>query len=283
MRKVGVLGLAAVIAAWMPLSGPENHDAPRVQLRPAAGNSLVYGAAAQRDWEWKGRVDRGDAIEIKGVNGDIRAERSTGDEVEVRARLSGKEDDPSSVKMEVIEHANGVTICAVYPSKDRDQPNECRPGGRGRMSVKNHDVKVEFTVRVPAGVGFIGRTVNGAVDALGIDGDVEAHTVNGGIDISASGLAEATTVNGSITASLGRADWDGTLDFTTVNGSVTLELPADLNCDVSISTVNGHISSDYPLTVTGRFSPRHLKGTIGEGGRTLVVKTVNGSVQLRRA
>ena len=117
----------------------------------------------------------------------------------------------------------------------------------------------------------------------GIEGDVYAHTVNGSIDIYATGLAEAATVNGSITVSMGRADWDGTLDFSTVNGGVTLEMPSDLSTEVSVSTVNGQISSDFPLTVEGRFSPRHLKGTIGGGGRSLVIKTVNGSIQIRRS
>ncbi len=283
MKTVGVIGLLLLLAAWVPLPAQPDRDAAAQRPALAAESPTAYAMAEERDWEWKGRVDRGDAIEIKGVNGAIRAERTSGDEVEVQARLRGRRDDPSTVKMEVIEHANGVTICAVYPSRDRDEPNECRPGGHGRMNVQKNDVQVEFTVRVPAGVNFIGRTVNGDVEALGIQGDVEAHTVNGGVDVSASGLAEATTVNGSITASLGRANWTGTMDFTTVNGSVTLELPADLSCDVSISTVNGHISSDYPLMVEGRISPRHVKGTIGEGGRTLVVKTVNGNVQLRRA
>jgi DUF4097 and DUF4098 domain-containing protein YvlB len=151
------------------------------------------------------------------------------------------------------------------------------------MNVKDNDVQVNFTVYVPDGVAFIGRTVNGDVEALGLDGDVKVYTVNGGIDVSTNGLAEGTTVNGSITVSMDKADWDGTLDFTTVNGSVTLEMPADLSCDVSISTVNGHIASDYPLTVTGKFSPRSVKATIGDGGRKLVVKTVNGSVNLRRS
>ncbi len=217
------------------------------------------------------------------MNGDVHAERARGNEVEVTARRRGKRSDPASVQIVVLEHDDGVTICAVYPSDDRNRPNECQPGGRGRMNVKNNDVQVEFIVRVPAGVGFSGRTVNGDVDAHRIDGDVHAHTVNGGVDISATGLVQATTVNGSITVSMGRADWKGTLDFTTVNGSVTLELPDELNCDVSVSTVNGHISSDFPLTVDGRFSPRHIKGTIGKGGRSLVIKTVNGSVQLRRS
>ncbi len=46
--------------------------------------------------------------------------------------------------------------------------------------------------------------------------------------------------------------------------------------------MNGSIESDFPVTVRGRFSPRHLRGTIGDGGRTLNIKTVNGSVEVRR-
>ncbi len=280
MYRLGMAGLLAAVGA-IALS-----PAPKIAISYDSGSSWLASperaALDQKDWAWKGQVARGKAIEIKGVNGEIHAERSQGNEVEVRAVLSGKKSDPNTVKMEVVEHEDGVTICAVYPSKG-DRPNECRPGGKGRMNVKDNDVQVNFTVRVPTGVNFSGKTVNGEVGIRGVDGDVLAETVNGDIDISAAGLAEATTVNGSITVSMGRADWRGTLDFTTVNGSVTLEMPADLDCDVSVSTVNGHISSDFPLTVEGRFSPRHLKGTIGAGGRTLVIKTVNGSVQIRRS
>lgn len=265
MRRIAVLALALALAAWAPLPGTSR------------------SAPEERDWNWSGRVDRGDAIEIKGINGEISAELARGNEVEVEAHLKGRDDDPDEIEMVVLEHDDGVTICAVYPSDDPDEPNECRPGGGGRMNVRNNDVSVDFTVRVPAGVNFVGRTVNGDVEAFGMEGDVKVHTVNGGVDITTSGLAEAATVNGSITVSMGRADWQGSMDFTTVNGSVTLEFPGDLDCEVSVSTVNGHISSDYPLTVHGRFSPRQVKGTIGDGGRDLKVKTVNGSVQIRRS
>lgn len=279
MYRLGIAGLIAVTVAWLPSEGSAEHA-------PAdAGVGIAAGAASaqDREWQWRGQVEQGNAIEIKGVNGEIEAEPAPGREVEVRARLTGKRSDPDEVEMVVIEHADGVTICALYPSTRRDEPNECLPGARGRNNVKNNDVKVHFTVLVPSGVDFVGRTVNGDVQALGLGGDVRVRTVNGGVDISANGLAEASTVNGSITVTMGRADWDGALDFNTVNGSVTIEMPEDVDADVSISTVNGHISSDYPITVDGRFSPRHLKGTIGNGGRTLVVKTVNGSVQLRRS
>lgn len=282
MYRLGVVGIVALALAWTPLAGPESHPASG-DWTGSTATGMPDPRAQDRDWNWSGRIERGDFIEIKGINGDIIAEHTTGNEVVVEARLHGRRDDPRTVRMEVVEHADGVTICAVYPSKRDDRPNECREGSRGRMNTEKNDVVVDFRVRVPGGVGFIGRNVNGDIDALGIDGDVKAYTVNGGVDVSSTGLVEATTVNGSITASMQRADWNGTLDFTTVNGSVTLEMPDELHCEASISTVNGQISIDYPLTVRGRFSPRHVKGTIGDGGRTLVVKTVNGSVQIRRS
>ena len=46
------------------------------------------------------------------------------------AQRTGRRNDPEDVRLEVVEHAGGVTICAVYPSKDAARPNECRPGAR---------------------------------------------------------------------------------------------------------------------------------------------------------
>jgi hypothetical protein len=51
---------------------------------------------------------------------------------------------------------------------------------------------------------------------------------------------------------------------------------------VSASTVNGALSSDWPMTVRGRFGPRRMNGKIGAGGRELALQTVNGDIELRR-
>ena len=69
--------------------------------------------------------------------------------------------------------------------------------------------------------------------------DVVVRTVNGDVEVSTTGFAEATTVNGSINAVLGAANRSEGLRFTTVNGSVTLEFPEDLDCDLNVQTVNG--------------------------------------------
>ncbi len=237
-------------------------------------------AAEGSSFHWRGHLQSGQLIEIKGVNGGIRAEPAAGADVILDAEKSARRSDPADVRIEVVDNGNGMTICAVYPS--RDGRNECKPGNGGRMNTNDNDVKVEFTVRVPAGVRFTGRTVNGGVDAERLGADVEAHTVNGKIVLSTAGAALAETVNGSISAVLGKGAWEGKRDFRTVNGSIDLALPADVSADLDASTVNGRIESDLPITVHGRFLRRSLHGTLGNGGGELKIGTVNGSITLRR-
>jgi hypothetical protein len=261
---------AATVAMPIAARAHDEHDSSKAPQRTG------------EDFSWSGRVAPGKTIEIKGVNGGIAAEPATGGEVEVVARKSGRRSDPDDVTIEVIEHAGGVTLCAVYPTPRGDRPNQCAPGEGGRMNTKNNDVQVRFTVKVPAGVAFVGRTVNGAIEARGLKADVEAYTVNGSVQLSTRGTARATTVNGSIDAEMGTAAADA-LEFETVNGGITLTVPAGSGAEVSASTVNGDISTDFPLTVRGKFSHRRISGTIGRGGPPLHLTTVNGDIRLRSA
>lgn len=250
----------------------------------------VMGAAALpntatpqgTDFQWSGRIDRGKAIEIKGINGAITARATTGAEVQVTAvKHAGNKGDADDVTFKVVEGSAGVTICVMYPGTE-GKPNECVQGSGGRMSINENDTRVDFTVQVPAGVDFIGKTVNGDVETDRIGGNVHATTVNGDITVAAAGYVRATTVNGSIEASLGRADWQGDLEFSTVNGGIALRLPEGLGAEVTAGTVNGDFETDFPLTVQGKWGPKHVTGTIGSGGRKLSLNTVNGSISLRR-
>jgi DUF4097 and DUF4098 domain-containing protein YvlB len=108
--------------------------------------------------------------------------------------------------------------------------------------------------------------VNGEINGESLQGDAEAHTVNG-----------------SLTVTMGRADWPNEASFKTVNGGITLSLPSVFDADLQAETLNGSIMSDFPITMIGQVSPRRLRGTIGNGGRTLNLSTVNGSIKLLRA
>jgi hypothetical protein len=238
-------------------------------------------ASAQQPFEWRGRVAAGRTVEIKGISGDIKAVAGS-DEVRVLARKSGRQSDTAAVRIQVLEHAQGVTICALYPAPEGRPANECAPGRGGRSETGSNDVQVHFEVQIPQGVNFTARNVSGGVSATGLAGDVEAWTVNGAVDVSTSGLARAASVNGNVAASFGRIDWNGNLEFESVNGSLAVALPGSVSTAVNATTVNGGIASEFPLTIQGRFGPRTVSGTIGSGGRTLTLKTVNGSIEIRR-
>jgi Putative adhesin len=247
-----------------------------------AAGSLLTGSARAEDFHWQGVVAAGGSIEIKGVNGGIDATGSGGSgPVEVTAIKKGRRSNPADVEIKVVEHAGGVTICAVYPSSD-GTPNECVAGSGGRMKVRDNDVNVNFKVKVPAGVRFVGRTVNGGIDAVDLPADAEAYTVNGGVSVKAGGTIRAETVNGGVDASFGRADWTGEIQLKTVNGGIDVTLPGDASADLRAGTVNGDIETDFPITVLGRVSKRKLSGTIGSGGRQLALETVNGGIEIKK-
>jgi Putative adhesin len=262
-RRAVVLPILAVAALEIAAASPAT---------PQAGPSPQ---------SWKGLVLQGSAIEIKGVNGEIRATAAAGSEVEVAAVMKGRRSDPSQVRLDIVQHGDGVTICAMYPSAD-GRPNECAPGDGGRMNVRDNDVVVTFTVRVPPGVRFVGRTVNGDVTAEGLAGPVTVKTVNGDATFSTSAHGSARTVNGSIRGALGSSQWAESLEFQSVNGSITLDLPADASTELAATTVNGAITTDFPIAVAGRVNGRRLNGTIGGGGRKLELQTVNGSITVRK-
>ena len=226
-------------------------------------------AAAQTDFQWHSRLATGQTIEIKGINGDVRATASSSGEVEVTATRSARRSNPADVRIEVVPHAGGVTICAVYPTVPARQPNRCEAGGEGRSNTRDNDTVVHFDVRVPYGIGFVGRTVNGEINAESLQGDAEAHTVNGSVRVATTGLAVASTVNGSVNVTMGRG--------------ITLTLPSIFDAELRAEVLNGSITSDFPVTVTGQVSPRRLRGRIGNGGHELDLSTVNGSIKLLKA
>jgi len=306
---LGVSIALPVTAAAGAVQSPERHDSHSHQAERGDWGwdqwmsvfaDFFMGPEKKEEFRWQGPLASGATLEVKGVNGRIAARPASADKVELTALKHGRRSDPEDVRIVVVEHAGGITLCAVYPAPVGAPPNECAPGEAGRMKVRNNDVAVDFEVQIPAGRDLVARdvngavevnglggslrahTVNGAIRASGVEGNVDARTVNGSVRLDARGTARATTVNGSIVADLGRADWTDRLEFETVNGSVTVALPAGTNADLHVSTTNGRIRNEFDLAQTSRSTRRELRGTIGKGGRELRITTVNGAVRVQR-
>jgi hypothetical protein len=239
------------------------------------------------------------------VNGPVRAVLGTGDEADIVANVR-KNKHGEAIRLQVIEKGGITLVCvASAPGSDRDDDDadddepsnhhgdhhhshrdhsdhetsdadndECSQAGRGRGTL------VELLVQVPKGTKFSGWTVNGAVEAQGLEGEVEAHTQYGAVHIETTGIARASTVNGPIRAKIGAKSWSGTLALESVNGRVEVELPADIGAELKADTVHGSVRV-APKMDAARVEDNHVEGRLGKGGGELRLRTVNGPIDVR--
>ena len=283
----GVL-FALVVAAGLVISNVRvSFGLPWAALR-SMGNfdidpeSDLFGSGREVGdaWEWHGQVKPSQQVWIRNTNGPVAVVQGTGDMLAVTAEKSWRHSQPDAVELVPVTSERGVTICALWVAHER----RCGAAGEYQLhGVRKNDVAVRFTVHLPRGVKVDVSTMNGEVAIEGAAAPVVANTLNGRILVHTSvGPVRANTVNGSIEAAMD-ALTGGDIELGTVNGGVTVVLPSGLNAVVDASTVNGRVETDFSLAVSGRISPRHMRGTIGSGGMTLKLSTVNGSVTIRRA
>jgi len=251
----------------------------------AAPIATAQNRQSDRDaFTWSGRIPDGRWIRVRNLNGGITVDQSTSDRVEVTATKQWRRGDPEAVHFEVQKfgpNGESVVICAIWGTRSTCDENNYET--HGDRSTRNNDVSVDFRVRVPRGVRVGVHAINGGVTVDGVSSEVEATTVNGTVDAGTTGgPINASTVNGSVRVRIGRFTSDEDMSFSTVNGSVSAEFAGDIDADVDLGTVNGRFFTDYPVTVSGRLDPRHLKARIGRGGPRVKLSTVNGNVELRR-
>ena len=147
--------------------------------------------------------------------------------------------------------------------------------GRDRM-------RIAYTLKVPREMELDLTTVNGRIATRGIDGEAEATTVNGSIDVEVTGAneLEAESVNGRVKAKF-LTSFHGA-KFSTVNGGVVAILPQDASFSVDLAQVNGDFEASFPLSINSNPGRRRVSGDVNGGQHELKITTVNGDVELAR-
>jgi Putative adhesin len=253
-----------------------------------AAAAFVAPLQAQSDdgttFRWSGPVAREQFIRLHNMNGDIRIERGTGSQVEVVAERRVERGDARTVKFDLRMRSDGdVVICALWGDDQQCSDEGTRGSYRSGNWGRGDNISVTMRVKVPDGVKVFARSTNGNVGVQGVTAEVDAASTNGDVNVrTTGGPVNARTTNGSVTASLGLLQGSAPMRFTTTNGSVTVYAPPALDADLEMSTTNGDVITDYPLTVSGRIARNSVKGTLGQGGRTIVVRSTNGDVALKR-
>ena len=265
------------------------------------------------------RISGGGWVRINSPNGFIKVTEGTGDQVEVQAEKDVRRGSLEDVGFVVRRSAGALTVCAVY-----DDDDECNEDGSYRQAKrssgwwKEHQVMVNFTVRIPPGARILARTGNGDVSIIGggaevvaasgnglvevsgPSGEVEASSGNGRVTVNdANGPVEAssgngdirvttllgpvtaTSGNGDIDVSMARLDGSPDMEFSTGNGRITVVVPEGFGAEFQSSTGNGQVTVDLPLQIRGKLNHARVRGTIGNGGGRLVLNSGNGDLVVK--
>jgi DUF4097 and DUF4098 domain-containing protein YvlB len=228
--------------------------------------------------------------------------------IEKRARNKAEAD---TIDVHAEQNGNHVRVEAKVPEHDRvfgfawhasrsarlivsapASSNIVAKSGDGSIDIE----RITGRVDLRSGDGTIrGNSLHGDLRAHTGDGAIKLDDVNGALDvdtgdgsISASGTftsVHARSGDGGVTihaatGSAAAADWD----IVTGDGSVTLELPDGFSGELDAHTGDGGIRlRDVTVSnATGEMSKHTVRGTLGAGGKTVRLRTGDGSITLRR-
>jgi len=229
-------------------------------------------------------------VELRLVQGSIHLVKNSGKELIIEA-ASGNRTAAAPVQkdgMRKISSGGGFDI-TVKEAGNKVQINPGLP-----LSITN------ITLHVPDNGSFKLSTVNaGDIKVDQISGEFEVTNVNGRIFLNkVSGSAVANTTNGEINAIFNQVTPDAPMAFSTLNGKIDISFPASFKANIKAKSDQGDILSDFeigflkdePKVVrtnekgyTRIEATRWVTGTLNGGGPEVMMKTVNGSIFIRKA
>ncbi|MFC1762864.1 DUF4097 domain-containing protein [Planctomycetota bacterium] len=182
------------------------------------------------------------SITLEHLIGNITAETSSGS-VRARDLAGGDVDCHTSSGSVSLVHGSNLGTCELATSSG---------------SVKAEQVAAAQSVHL--------STSSGSVKGIQITSPrVSAHTSSGGVTVD---LTPATPADVDVKA-------------TSSSGSVAVTLPPSFAGSIEMGTHSGSVQCDHPVTIQGKFSKKHIYGTIGEGDGQLIAKTNSGSVRVK--
>ena len=325
-RSIALLVAAVLLAAPAPGSAQtSSQDVERAREQARAAREKAKEQLRQqreREREMRdaaGSLDTVVAFDARGTvivncpDGDVVVTGGSANEVRVRARTeSGAIRFTSNGSRAILEPAAGrrcddgryeVTVPAgARVSASSWSGSVLLRGVRGDAEV--HSQSADVDVR-DAGARLDIETLSGDVTVQGVASDASIRTVNGDVSLSgARGDVEVQSVSGDLTlrdidtrqvrtqttsgdvSFAGQIQGDGRYEFNTHSGDIRLVLPPDVGAQLSVSTFNGSIDSDFPITLRagehgiGAAQAKRLNFSLGQGSARIVAETFSGEITL---
>ncbi|MDP9191722.1 MAG: DUF4097 domain-containing protein [Acidobacteriota bacterium] len=266
-RSLYLLSIVAVaMAGTISCGRAEGNTSRRGRAESTVTINRTWPAASVRE------------LRVFEVDGSISVEAAQTSEISLVATASGDLEIKKGVENDGLFETtlDGDTLRIGRKEHRR------RKGFNIRFLFDHSERKIDYVLRVPPTLTLEVMTVNGRIVTRGVEGETQATTVNGKIDIETAGLNElrATTVNGRVRAKFTR-DFQGAR-FKTVNGGVEAFFPENASFAVDLSQVNGDFEASFPLSIHSNPGSRRVSGEVNGGRHDLKIVTVNGDVELAK-
>ena len=231
-------------------------------------------------------------LDVSLVTGSIKVIGYEGKDVVIEVKGEGHKKDDGDNQMDGMHRISGGDNLEVT-AKEKNNKVTVSSGLPNKM--------VSLTIKVPQGASNIKlETVNdGMISVSNVSGDLEVTNVNGAINMDGiSGSVVANTVNGMLKVSFKSVDAKSAMAFSTLNGDVNVTFPAGIRANFKLKTDQGSIYTDFDMT-TDPSTPKVTKtakdgmyrlamdewvyGKVGGGGPEVMMKTMNGSIYIKKA
>jgi DUF4097 and DUF4098 domain-containing protein YvlB len=125
------------------------------------------------------------------------------------------------------------------------------------------------------------ETVSGRIESERAN-NLRARSISGSIRFASTGKTlDINSTSGRIHGEILGLDPGGSVEIDTVSGAVDLEVFSGFDADLSLRSVSGSVSCDFPVQIREQ-KRNKLEGTVGDGTVPFEVKTVSGRISLRR-
>jgi len=269
-----LLAVAAASAVAQDKSNKTKFDKksePTLECREYRDDQRLFGHCEIKEQT----LPAGGAITVDGKqNGGISIKGWDRNEILVRAKIETRA--PTQAEANALAQQVRIETAALNIHAE------------GPETRDDYQWYVGFEIFVPRRSDLSLTAHNGGISIRDVSGRIEFQTLNGGVSLTrVGGAVRGHTTNGGVHVELSGARWDGEeLNVQTTNGGVNLVMPENYSAHLKTGTVNGNVSSDFPLNVPltdrGRI-PKEINVDLGSGGPRIRATTTNGGVRVTRA